>query len=80
MALYLEERWEVIDTKSGERMGNLHRDRKAARRKADKLDLEYGANRYVVCVVAEPLPGPVDVAWISEYDLRQKLSNSLRCF
>jgi hypothetical protein len=30
MALYLEERWEVIDTKSGERMGNLHRDRRAS--------------------------------------------------
>ena len=29
---------------------------------------------------AEPSAGPVDVAWISEYGLSQKLSDSIRCF
>jgi hypothetical protein len=29
---------------------------------------------------AEPSPGPIDVAWVSEYGLTQKLSNSVRCF
>lgn len=31
-------------------------------------------------LVVELPPSAVDIAWISEYGLRQKLSRSIRCF
>ena len=39
--------YQVIDTKTGDVMG-IYSSRKRASRKADKLDLEYGAIRYAV--------------------------------
>lgn len=43
--------YQVIDRQTGVVMG-IYSSRKAATRKADKLDLEYGAIRYTVKAVA----------------------------
>lgn len=43
--------YQVIDTKTRAVMSS-HKDRKQARSKADRLDLAYGAVRYVVRFVA----------------------------
>ncbi|KAK46371.1 hypothetical protein BG58_11140 [Caballeronia jiangsuensis] len=40
--------YEVIDCKTGKRVGKPYATRVAASRRADKLDLEYGAIRYNV--------------------------------
>lgn len=43
-------KFQVIDSKTGDVVGT-YGSRKAASRKADKLDLEYGAIRYAVKAV-----------------------------
>ena len=42
-----KEMYSVIDIRTGEIVGS-YKSRKVASRKADKLDMEYGAVRYVV--------------------------------
>lgn len=49
--------YQVIDKQTGKVIGS-YQDRKRARRKADKLDLEYGAIRYYVREVIQPVNPP----------------------
>lgn len=49
--------YEILDMHKGERVGKLHATRKTASSRANKLDLAYGAVRYVVrpVQVANPI-------------------------
>lgn len=38
----------IIDTKTGLQVGNLYSEAKLARRQRDRLDVKYGAVRYIV--------------------------------
>ena len=44
-------KYQVVDNKTGRSVGKPHVSRQSARRKADKLDNEYGAYRYGVRMV-----------------------------
>lgn len=44
--------YEIIDIQTKARVGGLIKSRSTASRKADRLDLEYGAIRYIVRPVA----------------------------
>lgn len=41
-------KYQIIDTKTGQAVGKPRNTRAAAQRRADRLDTEYGAVRYVV--------------------------------
>lgn len=40
--------WIIIDTKTKQQVGKTYQDAKQARRQRDRLDMAYGAVRYVV--------------------------------
>lgn len=44
--------YQIIDVKTGEKVGKPYTNRKAASHRANKLDLAYGAIRYAVRLIA----------------------------
>ena len=42
------ELYKIVDIQTRQQIGELYKDRRRAQRRADKLDLRYGAVRFIV--------------------------------